>query len=117
MGEGALAGDVFRIELPAEASGRPAAGGAASPRGIDEVVETSADTRSLAEAILLVQVVGGVLSDLGGAVSLVESVIGLIRRKKVIGATSELPDGTKIEVDHASADEIERLVAAATGRR
>ena len=41
----------------------------------------------------------------------------MIRGKGVTGAKIELPDGTKIEVDNASVDDIERLLTAATARR
>jgi hypothetical protein len=75
------AGDVFRIELPDDASAEEAAELRGSLRDVDDIVDTSADTRSLAAALLLVQVIGGALSDIATAVPLVERVAGLIRWK------------------------------------
>ena len=105
--------DVFRIELP-DAEGAVASDVAQDLRRLDAVAETSADTRSIGAALVLVKVVGGVLGDAATAVPIVQKVVEMIRGKGVTGAKIELPNGTKISVDSASVDEIERLVAAAT---
>ncbi len=110
-------GDVFKIELSDEASKQDAAQLATALRDVEGVVETSSDTRSLTAALLLVKVVGGALADVATTVPIVEKVIGMIRGKGVTGAKIELPDGTRIEVDNASVDDIERLLTAATTRR
>ncbi len=112
-----MAGDVFRIHLPEAASPDDAAELASALRDVDGVVETAADTRSLAAALVLVQVVGGALADVSTALPVVQKVVALIRGKGVTGAKIELPDGTKIAVDSASIDELERLIGAATPRR
>jgi hypothetical protein len=105
--------DTFSIELPESVPRADAAEIAAELRNVDEVVATSSDTRALGEVLLLVQAVGGAFSAVSTAVPLVQKVVQLIRGKGVTGAKIELPNGTKLEVDSASVEDIERLLSAA----
>jgi hypothetical protein len=85
---------------------------------LEEVEETSAPQRSvIGTALMVVQVAGPVLEAVSTALPIIQKITGLIRGKGVTGAKIELPDGTKIAVDNASADDIERLLNAATGSR
>jgi ferric-dicitrate binding protein FerR (iron transport regulator) len=85
-------------------------------RDLDEVNATSAEARSLGAALMIIQGAAGVLSSASTALPIVHKLVEAIRGRGVQGAKIELPDGTKISVDSASADEIERLVQAATAR-
>jgi hypothetical protein len=105
--------DVFRIELPEDLPSEDVTQLVQELHEVDEVVETSSDTRSLTGALVLVKVVGGVLGNVATAVPIVQKVIETIRGKGVTGAKIELPDGTKLSVDNASVEDIERLLAAA----
>jgi len=105
--------DVFRIELPEDLSHEDVTLLVQELHEVDEVVETSSDTHSLTGALVLVKVVGGVLGNVATAVPIVQKVIETIRGKGVTGAKIELPDGTKLSVDNASVEDIERLLAAA----
>jgi hypothetical protein len=49
----------------------------------------------------------------GAVVPLVMQVVEMLRKRRIEKATITLPNGSKIEVDKASAEEIERLMAAA----
>jgi hypothetical protein len=82
---------------------------------LDEVDETTAPTERsvIAAALLLVNVAGPVLQNVATAVPVIQKIIESLRGRGVTGATIELPDGTKISVDNASAEDIERLVEAA----
>jgi hypothetical protein len=48
--------------------------------------------------------------------ALVPKLVDLLRRNKIEKATITLPSGAKIEVDQATAAEIEKLVAAAQAK-
>jgi hypothetical protein len=79
---------------------------------------TAAPTRlGLGGIVMLVQVAAGALGSAGTVVSVVERLVALLRGKGVTGARIELPGGGSVEVDHASVEEIERLVAAVGGGR
>jgi hypothetical protein len=56
-----------------------------------------------------------VAADALGLAAAVGKVVGLIRGRRIEGATLKLPDGTEISVDRASVADIERLLAAARG--
>jgi hypothetical protein len=66
-------------------------------------------------------VAGPVLQNVGTALPVVQKIVELLRGRGVSGATIELPDGTKISVDNASAADIEHILEAAkkadAGRR
>ncbi len=79
------------------------------------MVEATGDTRSLAGALILVKVIGGALSDVAAALPVIRKIVETIRGAGVTGAEIELPNGAKISVDNASVDDIERLIAAASG--
>lgn len=82
---------------------------------LEEVEETSEPTRSVVgAALMIVKVAGPVLEGVSTAVPIVQKIVALIRGKGVSGAKIELPDGTKVSVDSASAADIERLLSAAT---
>ena len=66
---------------------------------------------------MLVQLAGGALAHAGTVASVVERLVALVRGQGVTGAKIELPGGGSIEVDHASVEDIERLVAAVDGGR
>jgi hypothetical protein len=79
-----------------------------------EDVETATAPRSiLGAALLVVEVAPGVLTAAATAIPLVEKIVHLVRGAGVTGAKIELPDGTKVSVDSASAGDIERLLRAA----
>jgi hypothetical protein len=50
---------------------------------------------------------------IGAVVPLVVQVVDMLRKRGIEKATITLPNGSKIEVDKAMAEEIERLMAAA----
>ena len=82
---------------------------------LEEVDQTDTPTeRSIVgAALLLVNVAGPVLQNVATALPVVQKIIESIRGRGVTGATIELPDGTKISVDNASAQDIERILEAA----
>ncbi len=82
---------------------------------LDEVEQTSAPTERsvIGVALLLVNVAGPVLEHAATALPVVQKIIEALRGRGVTGATIELPDGTKISVDNASAEDIERILEAA----
>jgi hypothetical protein len=87
-------------------------------RRLEEVEETNEPTRSVVgTALVLVKVAGPILEGVSTAVPVVQKIMGLIRGKGVAGAKIELPDGTKLAVDSASAADIERLLEAAIAAR
>jgi hypothetical protein len=81
---------------------------------LDEVDETSAPTERsvIGAALLLVNVAGPVLQNVATALPVVQKIVEALRGRGVTGATIELPDGTKISVDNASAEDIERILEA-----
>ena len=52
----------------------------------------------------------------GAIVALIPQVVDMLRRRRIEKATITLPSGAKIEVDKATAAEIEKLVAAAEAK-
>ena len=82
---------------------------------LDEVDDTRPETERsiLAAALLVVNVAGPVLQNVGTALPVVQKIVELLRGRGVSGATIELPDGTKISVDNASAADLERILEAA----
>jgi hypothetical protein len=87
-------------------------------RQLDGVEDTNEPTRSVVgTALVLVKVAGPILEGVSTALPIVKKIVGLIRGKGVSGAQIELPDGTKLSVDSASAGDIERLLEAATATR
>jgi hypothetical protein len=79
---------------------------------------SAAPTRfALGGIVMLVQLAGGALANAGAVASVVERLVALVRGKGVTGARIELPGGGSIEVDHASVEDIERLVGAIGGGR
>ncbi len=82
---------------------------------LDEVDETNAPTERsvIGAALLLVSVAGPVLQNVATALPVVQKIIEALRGRGVTGATIELADGTKISVDSASAEDIERILEAA----
>ena len=52
----------------------------------------------------------------GAIAPLISQVVDMLRRRRIEKATITLPSGAKIEVDKASADEIQKLVAAAQAK-
>jgi hypothetical protein len=103
------------IEFPRGTSADTVQSVAAELDQLDEVDETTAPTERsvIAAALLLVNVAGPVLQNVATAVPVIQKIIESLRGRGVTGATIELPDGTKISVDNASAEDIERLVEAA----
>lgn len=82
---------------------------------LDEIEETTPSTERsvIGTALLLVNVAGPVLETVGTGLPIVQKIVELLRGRGVSGATIELADGTKISVDNASVDDIERLLEAA----
>jgi len=77
--------DAFRVELPAAVSRDSAAELELALRDLDEVVETAADTRSVAGVFVLVKVVSGALGSVSTALPFAQKVVELIRGKGVAG--------------------------------
>jgi hypothetical protein len=50
---------------------------------------------------------------IAAAVPVVMKVVDMLRKRRIVKATITLPNGLKLEVDQATAAEIERLMAAA----
>jgi hypothetical protein len=103
------------IEFPRGTSADVVGSVADQLEGLDEVDKTSAPTERsvVGVALLVVSVAGPVLQHVATAVPVVQQIVELIRGRGVTGATIELPDGTKISVDNASAEDIERILEAA----
>lgn len=82
---------------------------------LEQVDETNTPTERsvIGVALLLVNVAGPVLEHAATALPVVQKIVEAIRGRGVTGATIELPDGTKISVDNASAEDIERILEAA----
>ena len=80
---------------------------------LDEVEETTEPRSVVGAALLLVKVAPAVLKGAATAIPLVEKIVHLVRGAGVSGVKIELPDGTKVSVDSASAADIERLLRAA----
>ena len=66
-----------------------------------------------ASVMLMIEIASGVLSAAASAWSLIDQIRTSLGKKKVAGATITLPNGTKIELDDVSEDQIARLVAGA----
>jgi hypothetical protein len=66
-----------------------------------------------ASILLWVQIAGGIVTAAGGAAVLVERVVRLLRGKGIKGATITLADGAVLQVDSATASDIERLLKGA----
>ena len=105
----------LRIEFPRETAQDTVESVADELGQLDEIDETSRGTERsvLGAALLLVNVAGPVLQNVATAVPVVQKIVELLRGRGVSGATIELPDGTKISVDNASAADIERILEAA----
>jgi hypothetical protein len=105
----------LRIEFPRETAQETVGSVADELDQLDEIDETSLGTERsvLGAALLLVNVAGPVLQNVATAVPVVQKIVELLRGRGVSGATIELPDGTKISVDNASAADIERILEAA----
>jgi hypothetical protein len=105
----------LRVEFPRGTSPDVVGSVADELEGLDDVEKTSAPTERsvIATALLVVNVAGPVLEHVATAVPVVQKIIEALRGRGVTGATIELPDGTKISVDNASAEDIERLLEAA----
>jgi hypothetical protein len=105
----------LRIEFPRETPQDTVRSVADELDQLDEIDETSAETERsvLGAALLLVNVAGPVLQNVATALPVVQKIVELLRGRGVSGATIELPDGTKISVDNASAADIERILEAA----
>jgi hypothetical protein len=105
----------LRIEFPRETPQHTVRSVADELDRLDEIDETSAETERsvLGAALLLVNVAGPVLQNVATALPVVQKIVELLRGRGVSGATIELPDGTKISVDNASAADIERILEAA----
>lgn len=105
----------LRIEFPHATSPDTVQTVADELNRLDEVAETTPATERsvLGAALLLVNVAGPVLQNVATALPVVQKIIESIRGRGVSGATIELSDGTKISVDNASVEDLERLLEAA----
>lgn len=105
----------LRIEFPHGTAPDTVQGVADELNQLDEVEETTEATERsvLGAALLLVNVAGPVLQGAATALPVVQKIVELIRGRGVSGATIELPDGTKVSVDNASVEDLERLLEAA----
>jgi hypothetical protein len=103
----------LKVDLPDHAA--DAADELSREIGALDAVETAsaAPTRfGLGGIVMLVQLAGGALANASTIASVIERLVATIRGQGVTGAKITLPGGGTIEVDHASVEEIERLVGA-----
>jgi hypothetical protein len=72
----------------------------------------SVATRSLepATAMIVIQLISGVLGAVATAVPLIQKIREVIRGKGISGAIIKLPNGVEISIDNATATEIERIL-------
>jgi hypothetical protein len=105
----------LRIEFPRDTAPDTVQSVADELDQLDEVDDARPETERsiLAAALLVVNVAGPVLQNVGTALPVVQKIVELLRGRGVSGATIELPDGTKISVDNASAADIEHILEAA----
>jgi hypothetical protein len=105
----------LRIEFPRGTSPDVVGSVADEVEGLDDVEQTTAPSERsvIGAALLVVSVAGPVLEHVATAVPVVQKIIEALHGRGVTGAKIELPDGTKISVDNASAEDIERLLEAA----
>jgi hypothetical protein len=82
-------------------------------KALDEVEETSEPRSILGAALLVVKVAPTVLKGAASADALIDKIAHVVRGAGISGARIELPDGTKLSVENASAADIERLLRAA----
>ncbi len=65
-----------------------------------------------ATLMLWIQVASGVLSIGSAGIVIIQKIKEIFRRKKVLGATIKLTNGTKISLDESSAEEIAKILEA-----
>ena len=107
--------EILTIALPADADAAELDAIADELRTVEDVEDAGPDeARSIDPASigLWIQIASGGLTVATSALALIRGVIGTLRKRDVRGATIELPNGTKISVDDATPEEIERLVKA-----
>jgi hypothetical protein len=108
--------DVLEIELPESVSAEAAAELETELRRIDEVEDAgSTDVRGIEVEVLglWVQLVSNALAAVSVGVPIVQRIVSLIRGRDIQGAKLKFPDGTEVSVDRASAEQLERIIAAA----
>jgi len=105
----------LRIEFPRDTPQDTVRSVADEVDQLDDVDDTRPETERsiIGAALLVVSVAGPVLQNVGTALPVVQKIVELLRGRGVSGATIELPDGTKISVDNASAADIEKILEAA----
>jgi hypothetical protein len=65
-----------------------------------------------ASLIVLIQVVGGALGVVGSAWALIDRIRKSLSARKVTGAAITLPNGTRVELDEVTEEQLARLMAA-----
>ena len=104
--------EAFEIELPASVDHGALAELEQALGEIDGVDQCGkSTTRSLDPAALMMWVT--LVSSVGGAVPVVKLVVDLFRRKGIKGAKLKLADGSVLEFDEISSDDLQRLVQKA----
>ena len=65
--------------------------------------------------MLMIEILGGALGVATSAWAFIEQIRTSLKRKKVTGATITLPNGTKIELDSVSEEQVAHLISDANG--
>ncbi len=104
--------DAFEITLPQEAGPSSLAALAqdlAQTPGVDQCGRST--TRSLDPATLTmwVTLAGSAITTAGAAVAVIKQVVDLIQRKGIKGAKLVLADGSVLQADEISADDLVKL--------
>jgi hypothetical protein len=104
--------EAFEIELPSDVSYDLRAqleAAVASTQGVDQCGQ--GDTRSLDPAALTlwVTLAGTVVTTVGAAIPVVKQIIELCRSKGIKGAKLVLADGTVVQADEISAEDLMKL--------
>lgn len=106
----------LKIELPAGLSAEHASAfreALAAMTGVEAAEESPREkTRSLdPQAVqMVVTTASAAIAGLNGLVPLIQQVLGLFKKKGIPGAKITLPNGTVIEADNMTADEVQQLV-------
>jgi hypothetical protein len=66
-----------------------------------------------ASLMILVEVAGNALTVAGAAWTLIDRIRTGLRERKITGATITLPNGTRIEFDNVTEDQIAKIMSAA----
>ena len=110
--------DRIKLEVPSDSEGGVVEELRNELGTLEEVEGVSGAQRSIdaGTITMILQIAGTAFATAGAALPVLERVIGIFRRKKVTGATIELPDGTKISVDNTTPEQLQELLGKLTQR-